>query len=161
MDQNLLNEIANIDELLAKKYNLYTNEECPKDYRAIAWLQTDITAAVVNSDDSIKTIEEIRNIINTSKYPEEILEVVSFAKANKESYIRKNWEESLQNVENGSDLSRDIGWGLSHKDLCKLATIYQSGKKKMKEKIEDLLTDCNFHTECSDFINGSFDAYRS
>ena len=64
-----------------------------------------------------------------------------------ENEIRSNWDRALEKVENGSDLSSYIEWGFSGQDLLVLCFLHHIGKHRMK--IEDLLEDCNFHTECS------------
>lgn len=71
--------------------------------------------------------------------------------------IRKDWAKALEEVGNGKDLSWDISYGFSKNDISELANLHKMGK--FREKIEDLLEDCNFHTECSDFIDGKYDSY--
>lgn len=74
-----------------------------------------------------------------------------------EDEIRADFATALSKVENGSDLSSWLGYGFSDEDISNLAKLHKDGY--FREKIEDLLTDCNFHTECGDFASGNYDKY--
>lgn len=74
-----------------------------------------------------------------------------------ERNIRNNWEQALRQVKRGDELSYPISWGFSDEDISCLAKLYK--RNKFRKKILDLLEDCNFHTECGDFIDGNFDKY--
>ena len=63
-----------------------------------------------------------------------------------DAMIRKDFAAALQSVKRGSDLSSKLGFGFSEKDIQELAKLHKAGK--FRKKIEDLLTDCNFHSEC-------------
>ena len=56
------------------------------------------------------------------------------------------WYDELEAAEYGSDLSAKINYGFTNSDLLILMTMHEAGN--FRKKIEDLLTDCNFHTEC-------------
>lgn len=71
-----------------------------------------------------------------------------------EDYIRQNWEEVLSSDIDYSDIAHGIGWGFTHEDLETLMQLHKDGK--YREKIEDLLTDCNFHSECSAWSDGDY-----
>lgn len=71
--------------------------------------------------------------------------------------IRKDWAQALRSVKRGTELSYRIDFGFSEVDISELAKLHK--KNKFRRKIEDLLTDCNFHTECSDFDDGLYDKY--
>lgn len=81
----------------------------------------------------------------------------SFEEARKSAKIRKNWAEALRRAKKGTDLSYKIRFGLSKADIKELAKLHSS--KKFRQKIEDLLEDCNFHKENSDFIGGRYESY--
>ena len=74
-----------------------------------------------------------------------------------EKEIRENWESALEQVKDGTDLSSKIGYGFSDKDITELAKLHKANK--FREKIEDLLTDCNFHYECGQFANGEYEEF--
>ena len=69
-----------------------------------------------------------------------------------------DWDTELACVEHGHELSEVIGYGLTRNDISGLAALHKAGKHR--KKIEELLTDCNFHTECRDFAAGSCDKYN-
>lgn len=71
-----------------------------------------------------------------------------------EDYIRENWEKMLESPVGYEYIARKIGWGFTHEDLQELMRLHKAGK--YREKIEDLLTDCNFHTECADWSEGNY-----
>lgn len=72
--------------------------------------------------------------------------------------IRQNWAEALKNVEHGSDLSSEIGFGFKKQDLLMLCNLHEANL--FREKIDDLLEDCNFHRESSLMIEGKYDECR-
>ena len=74
-----------------------------------------------------------------------------------EDEIRMDFATALSKVEKGSDLSSWLGYGFSDEDISNLAKLHKDGY--FREKIEDLLTDCNFHTESADFASGNYDEY--
>ena len=71
--------------------------------------------------------------------------------------VRKNFAKYLEKVPYGWDLSCVLEYGFSDIDISNLAKLYRDGK--FRKKIEELLTDCNFHQEVEDFENGNFDPY--
>ncbi len=52
-----------------------------------------------------------------------------------------------------------VDFGFSDDDLKELALMHRDGDKDLKSYIEDLLTDCNFHTESGAFKAGMYDDY--
>lgn len=75
----------------------------------------------------------------------------------REAEIRSDWAAALRSVKDGSDLSADIRYGFSELDLSILAKLHK--RNHFRTKIEDLLEDCNFHVECSDFSEGNYSKY--
>ena len=70
---------------------------------------------------------------------------------------RQDWSAALASVEEGEDLSMDIGWCFTDDDIKELAKLHKANQHR--EKIESLLVDCNFITEACDFNAGKYDAY--
>ena len=70
-----------------------------------------------------------------------------------EDEIREDWEHALETM-NYSDIASAIGWGFYNEDLQKLMELHK--QNKYREKIEDLLEDCNFHTECGNWSEGNY-----
>lgn len=75
----------------------------------------------------------------------------------REAEIRSDFDTALKNCKTGTELSYPLHFGFREEDIKKLAQLHKSGK--YREKIEDLLQDCNFHTECSDFSSGLYEKY--
>ena len=67
-------------------------------------------------------------------------------------YIREHWEEALDELTYGQIASR-IEWGFTKADLETLAELHKNGIHR--NKIEDLLEDCNFHYECGNWHDGN------
>lgn len=73
--------------------------------------------------------------------------------------IRSDWAAAFATVEEGRELSNALGYGFNEQDLSNLAKLHRESGEALRTKIEDLLTDCNFHTECEAFIAGEYEAY--
>lgn len=69
--------------------------------------------------------------------------------------IRKDWYTALQNVKYGAELSSKIDFGFTDQDLMVLLCLHKGNL--FRQKIEDLLEDCNFHTECGLLSDGEYD----
>ena len=67
-------------------------------------------------------------------------------------------KKALQKCEKGSELSGKLDYGLSDEELITLAKLHKENPD-LRVKIEDLLTDINFHSECADFEKGRYDKY--
>lgn len=70
-----------------------------------------------------------------------------------EEDIRADWEAALNTMEYG-EIAKEIGWGFTDEDLQELIRLHKAGI--CRQQIEDLLTDCNFHTECADWHDGNY-----
>lgn len=66
-----------------------------------------------------------------------------------------SWKKALSRYETGA-LAALIRWGLSDDDLRVLCRLHQE-LPELRSKIEDLLTDCNFHAECADWHDGIYE----
>lgn len=75
-----------------------------------------------------------------------------------EDDVRDNFEDVLRMVEYGSDLSAKLERAFSDDDISELARLHKE-YPELRDKIEDLLTDCNFHSECNDFYDENYDKY--
>ena len=71
--------------------------------------------------------------------------------------IRLDFDRALTGVQSGTELSSPLSYALGCRDLAELAKLHKAGKHR--DKIIDLLEDCNFHPECKDFINGKYSGY--
>lgn len=75
-------------------------------------------------------------------------------------YIVNNWKEVLTDKSTFElkNISGAINFSFSLDDLAELALLHKT-EENLREKIEYILTDCNFHSECSDFSSGLYKAY--
>lgn len=148
------------DQLMQKHFSAEPREKTPKDSRAFAWLQSDIEYLLVNTELTTNDIKEEIGIYceNVNTDPEDLFIVINFDKAERSAEIRRDFAKALDQVEYGFKLSGDLDYGFSKRDIEKLAILHRD-QPKYREKIEDLLEDCNFHTECGDFADGNYGEY--
>lgn len=102
------------------------------------WLAVDTAEALKKS--KLNDLDKIREIVAGSGAE------IDFAKCVKEAEIRLDFASALRSVKRGTELSYPLGWGFDRDDLMALMVLHKSNK--FRRKIEDLLEDCNFHTEC-------------
>lgn len=74
-----------------------------------------------------------------------------------EDEVRLDWNTALNNCDN-EPLSPIIGWGFTQQDLLVLCCLHEADKHR--EVIENLLEDCNFHTECGLLSECKYDECR-
>ena len=143
----LQEEISRLDSIIGEKY-LGDGSPVPKDQLHIAymWLENDISSALSKAEDMNETFNAICKILQKSHMYDEINEVISLHTAYRRAEVRKDFADALRNVKNGAQLSGILGWSFSDEDLTNLARLHKSNK--FRKKIEDLLTDCNFHEAC-------------
>ena len=68
-------------------------------------------------------------------------------------YGVEDWKKALAE-KRFSEIAQYIQWGFTKDDMKMLAKLHESGYQR--EKIEDLLEDCNFHTERGLFVDGQY-----
>lgn len=159
MENRNLSEAASLidHQLLALYMEDMPNNSCPTDSRAFSWLAADMEMILMNTD---VTMSELLDQIRSTKDGNRVLNHIDIAKINRSVEIRSDFAKALDGVEYGTHLSGALGWGFSQKDIEELAIIHKNDTVgKYREKIEDLLEDCNFHTECGDFADGKYDEY--
>lgn len=78
-----------------------------------------------------------------------------------ETIDTNEWKEKLDNygVDSIESLANEIGYGFTKSDIAELAILHRDSEQETQDKIEALLTACNFHTEANDFFEGKYDAY--
>ena len=152
-------EMIRLDDELWEKYvGKYEGTAQPTLLTADLWLKNDIAAILMKFENYlVDTKDEIVGEIEKSPYGKEIMEILNFDKIMKSVLIRKDFKTALSKVKNGSSLSEKLGYSLSPGDLKELAKLHKSNK--CRRKIEELLTDCNFHTECGKFASKQYDEY--
>lgn len=73
-----------------------------------------------------------------------------------EQEIRQDWYKALSNKDKWG--SGTIHWSFYSQDLLVLGCLHEAGL--FQEEIEDLLEDCNFHTECKLLYEQDYAEYR-
>lgn len=94
-------------------------------------------------------------IIDHTDTPEAIRKYVSLDAAWRDAEIRRDWASALRTVKHGEDLSCEIDWAFSTRDIKNLAKLHKANR--FRKKIEDLLEDCNFHTEAALMSSHQYD----
>lgn len=96
---------------------------------------------------------EMEGIIHKSKHSDMIMRQFDFDKARRKAEIRHNLADVLSKYE-GNEIAKKLEFTLWTSDLCELAKLHKANK--CRKKIEDLLTDCNFHYESAKFHNKDY-----
>ena len=135
-------------------------ENCKLDIEAIAdfIIREDGYGNSLASWDGVTNEEGDFYIFKQDDYDNRSQEFIDNVKPNLSGNdIRNNFEYALSVVDNGSDLSKILEWHLSKEDISNLAKLHKANI--YRDKIEDLLTDCNFHYECSQFSKGNYNEF--
>lgn len=136
------------------------------DEHAEAWVSergkngvsNSIRELIDDADAIAKKLEDIANALAKLTFAPTAQEIYDVSdEIKREAEIRSDWAAALRSVKDGSDLSADIRYGFSELDLSILAKLHK--RNRFRTKIEDLLEDCNFHAECSDFSEGNYSKY--
>ena len=120
--------------------------------RAISWLESDLKTLCKKH-----SIEEVKKYVTDGGVYNEVSEYVDWNEIEEDANIRNNFADALRNCKDGTQLSCKLGFAFSKEDISELAKLHKSNK--FRKKIEDLLTDCNFHYECGKFMNKEYDEF--
>lgn len=154
-----------VKSAIRKLWAMLTDEPDMADYdsdKALGYwiysLQVDVAYYLLKSSDMEKTEETIRMTIREQAEGSEdwLSKCVDFEKCRRNAEIRKEFAEALRNVREGSELSAPLWYSLSDEDIKNLAKLHKAGR--FRKKIEDLLDDMNFHTECGLMKDKQYDA---
>ena len=151
----VLQNVKDLDYNIWKKYHPeYDGKNEPGLNQAIIWLKNDISSIMVDFPNSE---DDILNLIKNNEFGNEIISMIEMNEIRDNVNIRTDFLTALNSVKRGSDLSHRIGYALTPKDLSKLALLHK--QNKCRNKIEELLTDCNFHYECCQFENQNYEEF--
>lgn len=151
----IFNSMLHISKRLQKKYYPDCKEQ-PTEWQVASWLNADIEDIIMNHGDEGR--EYVLSVIHQNMHGETILkDYIEMDRINEAIAIRKDFTSALRSVKRGTELSHKLGYGFSKADIAALAALHKSNK--FRRKIEDLLEDCNFHTECGDFHEKNYDKY--
>lgn len=156
-----------LDEAIRKQFHPdYSEEEDQTDlqdlHRYTLWLKNDVETilsdtSLVPDKDLEQTKTDIFKMIADSQHGDTLMNKydVNEEKIMAAVSVKRDFLSALENAKCGSDLASKLGYTFSKNDLCKLAQIHKSGR--YREKIEDMLTAANFHSECSLLCSGQYD----
>lgn len=151
----VLQNVKDLDYNIWKKYHPeYDAKNEPDLNQAIIWLKNDISSIMVDFPNSE---DDILNLIKNNEFGNEIISMIEMNEIRDDVNIRTDFLTALNSVKRGFDLSHRIGYALTPKDLSKLALLHK--QNKCRNKIEELLTDCNFHYECCQFENQNYEEF--
>lgn len=110
----------------------------------------------------------LKKQLGASLYQKITTEAFDLDVIKKELEIVSDWGATLDKVvKEGSEfysianICRALDFGLSKNDIKELAIIHkeEANGSKLRDVIEVLLEELNFHSECSDFASGNYDEY--
>jgi len=124
------------------------------------WLRNDIKSILAASDDVGETAEQICDVIRKEYYGQEILNrYIQMDKLRLEVRTRmevvSDFPAALKKVRYGSELSGALRYEFSKEELVELVELHKAGR--FRKKIEELLTDCNFHSESGMLCAGKYE----
>ena len=133
---------------LADHFNL-TDSNMPNEEQAAMWLKADIPYILLNQEEwKREKIEDyVKSKIETTGRAEEIYKAIDWDSILKNVEIRSDFASALRKVRDGAILAGKLGWAFSDQDLRQLVELHR--KNRFRKKIEDMLTDANFHTEAT------------
>lgn len=155
-NEEILEEMKELDLRIWRTFHpedISTDE--PPLVLAPIWLKSDICSILIDFENSKETILEM---IHDSKYEKEILDkYLKWKDIEKNVEVRKDFTTAFKNVKYGTDLSKILEYAFNKRDLKNLATLHK--KNKCRRKIEELLSDCNYHHVIADFHDKNYDKY--
>lgn len=156
MTQEALAQMCNVYKAFSKEF--YDTEDI--DFakgNPIIHMAADVESVLVKAEDAEATGARIYSTAVKAGANTEILSEIEkmIDKGKKSAAIRRDWPAAFRKVKNGRDLSRKVGWAFYEDDLRKFIKLHKANK--FRKKIEDLLTDCNYHTFCGYLSVGEYD----
>ncbi len=150
-------EIAKICDSIWNE--LYPDDDCdfcatPVDDRALMFLITDLKTIATYRGMSVVN-EMFKRHIKPSPEGMYISEHINWTTIKVQAAVRNNWKKAF---EFSKSLSSVISYAFSAKDVARLAKLHMEDPEYRK-RIEELLTDCNFHEECASFIRGEYSRF--
>ena len=137
--------LLGLDKEIAAHFNLTV---APNENVAAMWLNADIPYILLKQEegDREKAEEYIKAKIDATGRAAEIYKVINWNSIKEKVKIRSDFASALRRVKNGAELAGRLDWSFSDDDLRQLTALHR--KNRFRQKIEDLLTDANFHSEC-------------
>lgn len=148
--------LLDLDKEIAAHFNL-TLTVAPNENVAAVWLNADIPYILLKQEegDREKAEEYIKAKIDTTGRAAEIYKVINWNSIKEDVEIRSDFASALRKVRDGAILAGKLGWAFSDQDLRQLVELHR--KNRFRKKIEDMLTDANFHTEATLLFDRKYD----
>lgn len=130
-----------------RQFEVYARDFDANEH-AVDWIidlghNANVRALIYDAEEIKRALENMAEILSA-------IEISGYD----EDYIRENWQEILESEMPYDEISKEIEWGFTREDLQSLMRLHKEGI--CRSKIEDLLTDCNFHTECGNWSEGNY-----
>ena len=159
--ENEIRLFANTKTAIKRLWELYWSDEdntepekrlneVKEQYRLNIWLESDIKAVLKKSN--MEGLDTVKDIISN-------LPKINIDRCIKDAQIRLDFASALRNVKKGEALSGPLDYGFGPDDLIQLMELHKANK--FRKKIEDLLTDCNFHSESALLSAKNYNEYRT
>lgn len=162
VDEDHKNDISNLLELIKQKYYeecLSYISEMPEG--RIEELFADVDILEVDPEKVYFLLEDnISRFIRKAYYEFEIKlerleeELMDMYHNNYTNWTKDQWQNALKEY-SSSELANRIGWEINGESLKILEELHRSNI--LRVKIEDLLEECNFHTERDLWIKGQYE----
>ncbi len=158
--EKIYGEITRLNQVISEKYLNDSHPLKPDNFELIpVWFMDDVEKIFMMSDNSEQIKDEIIALLKASEFYDEIIDIMrgwemSINTIYEGAMIRKDFYSALKSAKKGTDLSHPLRYAFSDRDICNLAKIHKRGR--FRRKIEDLLTDCNFHAECGLMYKGDY-----
>ena len=147
MTQESLARMLNVYKVFSKEFFNTEDIDFAKG-NPIIHMEADVEYVLIEAEDAEATGARIYSTAIRAGANSEVLSEVEkmIDKGKKSAEIRHDWPAALRRVKKGYELSSAVGWGFYKDDLRTFLKLHKANK--FRKKIEDLLTDCNYHTFC-------------
>lgn len=154
-----------LDDKLVQKY--CPGEPVSTDGRAWHnvryWLQGTIQIILTKREDREVVTNDIRSLILEEECGEDILAAhIDLDELLRDVIARvsvtKDFLSALKNCSSGRNLSMALGFSFAPDELLELGELHRN-HSEVRAKIEELLEDCNFHSECRLLIQKKYDSF--
>ena len=161
---------ARLDNVIWKHFHPEDDKEHEINVDVVfAWLEADFVSVLIDKDIDTDEAEawiegkfDEEYELFRKKFPKETREDFMKRIANHhwqditaEIDIRRDWSSAFRRVKDGSDLSGPVRYSFYQSDLYEFVRLHKANR--FRKKIEELLTDCNFHGESGMLSEGMYD----
>lgn len=161
MNTTITCEIRRIDKAVCRRYcaPFYNPEAFEGSSYSPYNLEETITEILRGATDMNATTDEIVAFIryNSNKAEEILNNWVHIGRCMEDVLIRRDFSSALKRYKDARTIARILHYAFSKDDISALAKLHKGNR--YRKKIEELLEDANFHTECGDFASGNYDMY--